>query len=157
MIVLRRAFIAASLTWALALPLGTFVASLPERRSAAYLTMVVVYGAGSAICHQRPERTIHLWTAQMPVCARCTGIYSGAGIAALVLLTRRLGPAAAFGRNTVRLMLVSGSLPSLATLVFEWRTDHAPANWVRALAGFPLGAAVAWTIGSALVEPREVN
>jgi uncharacterized membrane protein len=156
MIVLRRAFIAASLTWALALPLGTFVASLPERPSVAYLTMVVVYGAGSAICHQRPERTIDLWAARMPVCARCAGIYAGAGIAALVLLTRRL-PATAPGRNTVRLMLVSGSLPSLATLVFEWRTDHAPANWVRALAGFPLGAAVAWTIGSALVEPREVN
>jgi hypothetical protein len=31
--------------------------------------------------------------------------------------------------------------PTALTLVFEWTTGTMPANWIRALAGFPIGAA----------------
>ena len=37
----------------------------------------VVYGVGSFICHQLPERSFHLAGFQLPVCARCLGIYIG--------------------------------------------------------------------------------
>jgi uncharacterized membrane protein len=157
MIVLRRAFIAAGITWAAALPLATLVASRPQGPPGMYLAAVVVYGAGGAVCHQRPERTFHLWSVQMPVCARCTGIYAGAGIAAFLLLIRRVGQAAPTSLTVVRLLLLSASLPTLATIGFEWITGDAPANYVRALTGVLLGGAVAWAIGSALAEPREVN
>ena len=38
----------------------------------------------------------------------------------------------------------------LLSLAFEWTTGIMPANVIRALAGAPMGAAVAWII-------REVN
>jgi uncharacterized membrane protein len=51
--------------------------------------VVAVYAIGSFVCHQLPERSWRLWTAQMPVCARCTGIYFGAAIAALMSVALR--------------------------------------------------------------------
>ena len=40
---------------------------------------LAVYQAGSLVCHQRPERSFHLAGVQLPVCARCFGLYlSGA-------------------------------------------------------------------------------
>ena len=46
--------------------------------------------------------------------------------------------------------LVFAALPTAATLAYEWSTSTAPSNVVRAIAGFPLGAAVAWAILSAV-------
>ncbi len=48
------------------------------RSTPASVLILGVYGVGSLICHQLPERSYHLWAAQMPVCARCAGIYFGA-------------------------------------------------------------------------------
>src|SRR4051812_18010349 len=45
-----------------------------------------VYAVGAVICHQRPERSFEIWHSQMPVCARCTGIYLGAALVAVLLL-----------------------------------------------------------------------
>ena len=44
-------------------------------------------------------------------------------------------------------MLLVAFVPTAVTLAFEWSTGVMPANWIRALAGLPLGAAVAWAIG----------
>jgi len=57
------------------------------------------------------------------------------------------------GRTRIRadrLRVLAAALPTVATLLFEWSTGSTPSNTVRALAGFPLGAAVAWVIGAAL-------
>jgi len=78
----------------------------------------------------------------LPVCARCTGIYVGASISALGfrgrLVTTRWNP---------KVVLLAALVPTAATLVFEWTTGVMPSHWVRALAGAPLGTAVAWAIG----------
>jgi uncharacterized membrane protein len=86
------------------------------------------------------------------VCGRCTGIYLGGAVAAMILLAskgmaagRIKHPAAA---RIVRRTLFVAAIPTLATLLFEWRTGTLPANWIRAATGVPLGAAVAWVIGS---------
>jgi uncharacterized membrane protein len=43
------------------------------------LFLAFVYAAGSVICHQLAERSFFLDGRQLPVCARCTGLYlSGA-------------------------------------------------------------------------------
>jgi uncharacterized membrane protein len=162
MIALRRAFIAAALMWTIALPLATFVASRPHASTGLYGAALAVYAAGSIVCHQVSERTFHLWSTQMPVCARCTGIYVGGAIAVVMLLTgrtapRRTGAATRVGPHRVGLIVVAAALPTLATLVVEWSTGHTPPNWLRAGTGVPLGSAVAWAIGSAAAEAREVN
>src|SRR5688500_5253677 len=37
-----------------------------------------MYAAGALVCHQRPERSFYIEDAQLPVCARCFGLYAGA-------------------------------------------------------------------------------
>ena len=87
MAILRRAFVASSIAWAVLLPLAPFAASQPAPAPLWYGLAFAVYGAGSFICHQLPARSFHTWSAQWPVCARCTGIYFGAAVAAMVSST----------------------------------------------------------------------
>jgi uncharacterized membrane protein len=141
-----------------ALPLADFVMSRSHPAAPVSVMALLVYAAGSIVCHQRPDRSFHLWSAQMPVCARCTGIYAGAAISAAVLLVRSRAARAEFSSpilpNAVRRILAAAALPTAATLIVEWTTRLTPSNTVRALAGIPLGAAVAWVIGAAVCEDR---
>jgi uncharacterized membrane protein len=95
-----------------------------------------VYAFGSLICHQRPERSFHLAGAQLPVCARCLGIYAGVAIGLIVNARRILarGPAVA---------IVAAALPTIVTLVSEWAGLWNPGNPIRAAAGTILGAGMA--------------
>jgi uncharacterized membrane protein len=142
-VTLRRAFLAGSVAWAAALPLAAFAASRPDGPSIGYAFALTAYAIGHAICHQLPARSFHLWGASLPVCARCAGIYAGAAATAVVMRAARVRPDAA----RARLVLLLAGVPTAATLVFEWTTGVMPANAIRALAGLPLGAAVAWAIG----------
>jgi len=138
---LRRAFLATSTAWAASIPLAAFAASRPGASSFTYGFALGVYAIGRLVCHQLPARSFHLWMTSLPVCARCTGIYVGAAVAAVTLL---FVPARGGRPRTV---LFVAMLPTAATLLFEWTTGVMPSHWIRALAGVPLGAAVAWAIG----------
>ena len=149
---LRRAFLVSSTAWAAAIPLAAFVASRPAAAPAAYTFALAVYAIGHVVCHQLPARSFHLWMVTLPVCARCTGIYLGAAATAVSLALARLVRRSAKreGGSTKaapRAVLLLAMIPTALTLVFEWTTGAMPANWIRALAGLPLGAAVAWAIG----------
>lgn len=137
--------------WAGALILGAFIASRPEVGAAAYTISATIYGVGALICHQQPQRSFHLWGAQLPVCARCAGIYLGAAAAAVIGSTGYFDAGRASPVKALRLALLIAALPTLLTLTYEWTTGHMPANWVRAASGFPLGATVAWVL---VVENR---
>jgi hypothetical protein len=90
---LRRAFVGASVTWFVALQLATLTSSRPYPPTPVYLLSFGTYLVGSLLCHQRPERSFFLWGSQMPVCARCLGIYAGAALAAILLpFVARLKP-----------------------------------------------------------------
>jgi uncharacterized membrane protein len=43
-----------------------------------------IYKAFSFVCHQIPERSFHLSGYQFGVCSRCTGLYLGFAVAALI-------------------------------------------------------------------------
>jgi len=137
------AFVCAAVAWAGAVVLAPVVISGAHvsRLDAALLT--AVYAVGGAVCHQLPARSFHLLGAQLPVCARCTGIYLGAAAAAPVTAGAR------GERRHNRLILALAVLPSAATLVYEWTTGVAPGNWTRFAAGLPIGAAVAWLVRAA--------
>jgi len=150
--VLRRALMGAAVLWAALVPLVPFLVSHVQRSTPAWMLSLGAYAVGSAICHQLPERSFQLWSVQLPVCARCTGLYVGA---ALVSVWE--GVAGARGRSTLagtsaaplarggpRAVFAVAIAPTVATLAFEWTTGVMPANWIRALAGLPLGAALAW-------------
>jgi uncharacterized membrane protein len=143
----RWGFPATAAWWAAALPLATFAASRPQE-TLAHLLAAAVYVVGAAVCHQRPERSFSLLGAQMPVCARCAGIYFGAALAALAA---EIGASAKSaekhkrraGRATAIRMLSLALLPTAATIGYEWTTGDMTSNVVRAAAGFCLGACVA--------------
>jgi uncharacterized membrane protein len=49
-------------------------ASLDSNGINLYSALHTAYGR---VCHQMPERSIHIWGAPMAVCARCFGVYAG--------------------------------------------------------------------------------
>jgi uncharacterized membrane protein len=119
-----------------------------------YLTVpAIVYQAGALICHQRPERSFHLLGIQLPVCARCFGLYAS-GAAGAVAACGLVG-----GRRVVpdaRVMLPVAALPTAVTLVSEWLGVWYPGGAARAIAAIPLGLAGAWVLVAGLapaVEP----
>ncbi len=96
---------------------------------------VAAYEIGGRICHQRPERSFHVAGVQMPVCARCFGLYvSGAiGLGAAWGLRRRLSPL------VTRVSLGVAALPIVVTVALEWMGTIAPSNVERMLTALPLG------------------
>ncbi|HEY3162455.1 MAG TPA: DUF2085 domain-containing protein [Vicinamibacterales bacterium] len=107
-----------------------------------------VYALGSHICHQRPERSFHLFAAQLPVCARCLGIYAGAALGSIAALAARIRA----GTRAVspRLLLLCGAVPTAVTVAAEWIGGAAPSNAARASAGLPLGFVVALVVAATL-------
>jgi hypothetical protein len=170
---LRRAFAVAAVAWVIILPLAAFAASRPRGGPLVFGFAYGAYAIGSVICHQLPARSFHLWSAPLPVCARCAGIYAGAAIAAVLELAahdRSAIASGAHGRaramldfrhrpltglirmtlaatNPARRILIVAAMPTAATLIYQWTTGGTPANWTRALAGAPIGVAVAWIVG----------
>ena len=151
-VLFRRTLLAGAVVWAAVIPLAALAATRSGGGVAAYGFALAVYSIGHVICHQLPVRSFHLWGAALPVCARCTGIYAGAAIvacAALMARDRSGAPGAMPPAATARRVLLAALVPTALTLIYEWTTGTMPANWIRALAGFPIGAAAAWLIASA--------
>ena len=149
---LRAAFVAASMAWAVLLVAVPFAASQPHVSAIAAALIAGVYAVGSLVCHQLPERSYHLWTAQMPVCARCAGIYFGAVLGAVASAIRTPQAVRHSRVNPVwrpRLALAVAVAPTIVTLAYEWTTGDVPSHAIRAAAGVPIGVVVAWLIVAA--------
>lgn len=151
--VFRIVFVCCATTWAIVLPMAALVANRQEALGSTLISSfaLVVYSVSSLLCHQRPERSFHLFAVQLPVCARCIGIYLGAAIAALLFAIRKASIARderplPVGIN--RIPMVASIVPICLTLVYELATGTVPSNWVRALSGVPFGAWVAWVVCS---------
>lgn len=97
------------------------------------------------ICHQRPERSFFIGGSQLPVCARCTGLYLGAALAFPIGL---LAPAPAARR--ARWILAVTALPTAVTWMLEVAGVAPFSNIVRCAAALPLGAVAAWLVLSAV-------
>jgi uncharacterized membrane protein len=107
------------------------------------------YEIGARICHQRPERSFHVAGVQMPVCARCFGLYfSGAlGLSLAWLQRRRLSPL------VTRVALGVAALPIAVTVALERVGTIAPSNVERMLTALPLGFVAGLVIVGSLAGP----
>jgi len=135
---LGPALCASAVAWATLVVAGPWLASRPEL-GGTHLS-AAAYGVGALVCHQRPDRSFHLAGAQLPVCARCTGLYVSAALGILVVWSRRRSvraPRLAAWRSR----LLWAALPTLATLVVEWWRPALTSGFLRAVAAVPLGAA----------------
>lgn len=104
---------------------------------------------GYAVCHRIDARSFHLGERQLPLCARCSGMYLGAvlGFAYQAILSRRRSGAPTKG------VLVLLSLPVLAfaldglnsffSLIPDAPYLYEPQNWTRLLTGTGMGLVIA--------------
>lgn len=98
-----------------------------------------IYAVGSQICHQRPDRSFAVGDLQMPVCARCFGLYLSGAIGAVAASFAALRPMA-----HSRWLLGITALPTGLTWAMEAAGLAGFSNVVRASAALPLGAAAGW-------------
>jgi len=136
---LAAALTAGALVWAALLFLAPWLLSRdPPLSTAAGL----IYSGAGTICHQRPERSFHLNGVQMPVCARCAGLYVSGAAAALAASAgrrRRVGAPRALRRS-----FALAAAPTALTLAIELAGVARPSNALRGVSAVPLGAAAAW-------------
>lgn len=121
--------------WAAALMGAPWLAQLSGAMAA------ILYAAGGLVCHQLPERSFHLLGAQLPVCARCLGLYLGGALGALLWMTRarrRTGP---WRRDHALMFLATAAVPTAATLGTAALGLSDPSNAWRAALALPLGVA----------------
>ena len=110
-----------------------------------------LYAFGALICHQIPERSLYLAGVQLPVCARCLGIYGGAALMGLALLAVRPHWLV---RLDPRAVLLAGLVPTVVPAPFEWMGVVDTSNLVRLSAGLVLGGSVslALVLGTGLLK-----
>lgn len=150
-------FLLLTLIWPAALLAAPWLGSDERSGPVAVRIAAGLYVLGGVLCHQRPERSFHLWGAQLPVCARCAGIYLGAplGAAAILAWTRRR--AIRVSRPASWLALAAIAAPALATVAWEWWSGHPVSAGARALSGALPGAAVAAAVSVALDRRLKVD
>lgn len=88
------------------------------------------------VCHQNPERSFHMLGVPLSVCARCTGIYSGAMIAFVVAA---FGTSLEAARRRAGAVLAAAAAPSLLLLILSAPGLIPDAAILRAVAGGILG------------------
>ena len=98
-----------------------------------------LYAAGSQICHQLTDRSFAYGGVQLPVCARCFGLYlAGASGATL----------AWFGAPRplpwARPALLVAAIPTGVTWALEAGGLTGFSNIIRAVAALPLGGVAGW-------------
>ena len=122
---------------------------------------------GYAVCHRFDFRSFHLGDRQLPLCARCSGMYLGAvlGIAYLAVLSRRkagfpgLAVSLLFvsfvlafavdGGNSLLNLLISDSLAEVNPDLYQTLVKfslYQPQNWYRLLTGTGMGLVMAGVI-----------
>src|SRR4030081_1684818 len=81
----RRAIAVWAGTSALALTIVGLIVAAPLAQTSGHPGLAAaIYKTFSFVCHQIPERSFHLAGHQFGVCSRCTGLYVGFEVAALI-------------------------------------------------------------------------
>jgi hypothetical protein len=152
---LAALLLAASAVWVALVWWAPIAIASPTASGIRHVVPLASYVAGSAVCHQRHERSFAVAGVRQPVCARCSGLYLGApiGIACALALARRGGRRrpAPVSLRTARRVVAWAAAPTLASVVVEWLQIGLPGNGIRFLLAVPPGAAVGWLTAAALL------
>lgn len=106
------------------------------------LFIAFIFAVGSVVCHQLPERSFFLDGRQLPVCARCTGLYlsGAAGLAAwwTVKLLRGWRPQTMPPRLAMGLLAIVAAPTAVSYLTGVFGVWDG-SNLTRAVLAVPLG------------------
>lgn len=117
------------------------------------MLLELLHWLGYGVCHQIPERTIHLAGQALPLCARCSGIYLGAVIGFAFMLAS--GRARSSIMPPVRVLVVLLAFVGLfavdglnSYLTFFPGAPHLyqPQNWLRLTTGTLHGLAISFIV-----------
>lgn len=104
---------------------------------------------GYAICHRIDGRSFHIGNIQMPLCARCTGIYLGVVLGGVTMAAAGRGRAGGTSPLRVIVVLVAfivamgvDGVNSYLTLLPFMPHVYEPQNWLRLTTGMFNGLAV---------------
>ena len=98
-----------------------------------------LYAASSQICHQITERSFAYGGVQLPVCARCFGLYLSGAVGAALAWWWRPRPV-----RWSRGALLVAAIPTAVTWTLEFAGLAGFSNVSRALAALPLGGVAGW-------------
>jgi len=103
---------------------------------------------GYAVCHQIPGRSFFLEERQLPLCARCSGMYLGAWVGFLYLFNKNKEggmPArtALIPLAVLALLFIMDGINSYLTFFNPTPLLYEPQNWLRLLTGSGLGLGIA--------------
>lgn len=161
------AFTVLTLGWLLLVAAAPAVLARGAGGRAATMASAGAYVIGGVVCHQRADRSFHPGGVQMPVCARCFGLYLGAGLGVLAAAAFRRGRGrggsggartgaaaprrgeaggAGGGRGAARLrwVVLAAAAPTGITFAAEAVGWMPSVGELRAAAGVPLGVVVTW-------------
>jgi len=106
------------------------------------LIVAFAYAVGSMICHQLPERSFFLDGRQLPVCARCTGLYvsGAAGFLGWVAVKLARGERGFAVSPRAALAIVAGAaMPTAISYLTGVAGVWDGSNLTRAVLAVPLG------------------
>ncbi len=155
-----RVFLGLTVTWLATLVAVPFAMAHEVGGRPATALSAGSYLVGGLICHQRPTRSFRLWGVQMPVCARCAGLYGGAALGAVVVgawpsghrragRIRRDSSRGLLGGERVpalRWVVVGAAVPTGVSVVMETLGIVEGSAVIRAVGAIPLGVAVTWVV-----------
>ena len=145
-------YLVVATAWLAALATGPYLLTHRAPGTVGFRAAEMVYVAGGLICHQQSARSFHAWNVQLPVCARCTGLYLAAPAGALVGLVsfrRRRGVKPGHPERW-RWLLTLAAIPTAATVALEWAGISGISGPLRAVCSLPLGFAVSWLVAETL-------
>ena len=134
--------LAVTLAWALTIVLAPWLATH------ARAIVGLAYALGSVVCHQMPERSFHVAGLQLPVCARCTGLYVGAAGGVLAWTSWSAAHPQPWPRRRALWLLASASIPTATTVATAVVGLGDPPNIWRAALAVPLGMAGGVVVGA---------
>ena len=106
------------------------------------LVGAIIFLVGSVVCHQIPERSFYWSGHQLPVCARCTGLYVSGTVGLLAWIAiktaMRWRPIAIDPRVALRVLAIT-ALPTALSLAASLLGVWDGSNVTRALLAIPLG------------------
>jgi uncharacterized membrane protein len=115
--------------------------------------LVMLHWLGYGVCHQLPERTIHLAGQALPLCARCTGIYLGAMVGFVFMLASGRGRSSIMPPVRVLAVMlgfvalfVADGLNSYLTFFPGAPHLYQPQNWLRLTTGMLHGLAISFIV-----------
>jgi uncharacterized membrane protein len=146
----RRAIAVWAVTCAIALAILGLIVAAPISQAYGHPGIASsIYKTFSFVCHQIPERSFHLAGHQFGVCSRCTGLYTGFAIAALVYpLARSLQRT----DTPSRLWLVLATLPLVIDFALGYFSIWENTHLSRFLTGALLSSVAVFYIMPGLID-----